>query len=222
MEVSTSTNRLRWLLTLVILGVAGFGLVRWWRMSPAPDATTLLPTALPQEVQATGLPVVQAASSIGVDVIGAVQSPGLYYVPSGARVDDVITAAGGFAPDADRDAVNLAARVQDEQQLRVPRVGDALAAAPSAVVVDNQVVVSGPDASDTLPVEHPISDRLDLNTANKAALEGLPNIGPVTAQRILDFRAANGPFHSLDQLDEIEGIGSATINSLRDLVIVNP
>ncbi len=221
MEVSTSTNRLRWLLTLVILGAAGFGLARWWHTSPVPDATTLLPTALPQDVQATSLPFSQAAS-IGVDVIGAVQSPGLYYVPPGARVDDVITAAGGFAPDADRDAVNLAARVEDEQQLRVPRVGDALAAAPSTVVVDNQVVVSGSDASDTLPVEHPTSGRLDLNTADKAALEGLPNIGPVTAQRILDFRATNGRFHSLDQLDEIEGIGSATINSLRDLVIVNP
>jgi len=221
MEVSTSTIRLRWLLTLVILGAAGFGLARWWRTSPAPDAATLLPTVVAQEIQATSLPFPQAAS-IGVDIIGAVQSPGLYYVPPGARVDDVITAAGGFAPDADRDAVNLAARVEDEQQLRVPRVGDALAAAPSAVVVDNQVVVSGSDASDTLPVEHPTSGRLDLNTADKAALEALPNIGPVTAQRILDFRAANGRFHSLDQLDEIEGIGSATINSLRDLVIVNP
>lgn len=221
MEVSTSTHRLRWLLTLVILGAAGFGLARWWRTSPVPDATALLPTALPQVVPATSLPFPQAAS-IGVDVIGAVQSPGLYYLPSGARVDDVITAAGGFAPDADRDAVNLAARVQDEQQLRVPRVGDDLVVAPSAVVVDNQVVTSGSDAGGSLAIAAPVSGRLDINTADKAALEGLPNIGPITAQRILDFRAANGPFHSLDQLDEIEGIGSATINSLRDLVIVNP
>lgn len=221
MEASTSTDRLRWLLTLMILGATGFGLVLWWRSSPAPDAAMLLPTAVAPDVQATGLPGLQAAR-IGVDVVGAVQSPGLYYLPPGARVDDAVTAAGGFAPDADRDAVNLAARVQDEQQLRVPRVGDALVATPSREGVDNEVVAPGSNSGGVSSVEEPIADRIDLNTAGKAALETLPNIGPTTAQRILDFRATNGRFHSLDQLDEIEGIGSATINSLRDLVIVNP
>jgi competence protein ComEA len=140
-----------------------------------------------------------------VDIVGAVQRPGLYYFSDGVRVADAINSAGGFAPDANRDAVNLAIRLKDEEQIRVPRVGDA----------------------DISPEQAPSAEAegsalLDLNTADAAALESLPDIGPAIAQRIMEYRNVHGPFRNIEQLQDVSGIGAATISALRDLVVVNP
>ena len=140
-----------------------------------------------------------------MEVARAVQRPGLYYLPAPSPVDDAIKAAGGFAPDADRDAINLAVRLVDEQQLLVPRVGEALQRTAVA---------------DATAARQPV--RLDLNTADMAALEALPGIGPATARRIVEYRETHGPFRSVDQLDDVSGIGAATIDALRDLVTVSP
>lgn len=199
-------DRLRWLLTLVVIGVAGFALIWWWRTAPASDATALLPapvllpTLPPDATSPAGMP------QIGVDVVGAVQHPDLYYLPEGARVADAIKVAGGFAPDADRDALNLATRLKDEQQLRVPRVGEA------------QTVARDVEP----PVAMTAGGLVDLNLADAAALEVLPGIGPTIAGRIIEYRTAHGPFRSVDQLDEVSGIGAETLAELRQLVTVKP
>ncbi len=142
-----------------------------------------------------------APASVYVHVFGAVSRPGLYRLDDGARVVDVIASAGGLAPDADESAVNLARRVSDGEQLRVPVVGEALATGETAPGV----------ASD---------GRVNLNTADVSALDTLPRVGPAIAERIIQWREDNGPFTSVDDLLSVPGIGDKMLASLRDLVTV--
>jgi len=134
-----------------------------------------------------------------VDVAGAVRRAGLYRLPHGSRIADAIARAGGATRGAELDLVNLAAPLADGEQILVPRRG---AAAPAGA--------GGPSAP-TAPV--------DLNSASAEQLDTLPGIGPVTAQKIVDYRQAHGPFTSVDDLDAIPGIGPARIENLRGLVV---
>ncbi|MFF3063145.1 helix-hairpin-helix domain-containing protein [Oerskovia sp. NPDC057915] len=138
-----------------------------------------------------------------VHVVGAVAAPGLVTVPEGSRVADALTAAGDATPDADLAGVNLAREVVDGEQIVVPRPGEVVAAAPGAA--------AGGGTSDG-PV--------DLNTADEAALDGLSGIGPVLAARIVEWREANGPFTTVEELGEVSGIGDALLARLRDQVKV--
>jgi competence protein ComEA len=135
-----------------------------------------------------------------VDVAGAVRRPGLYSLHSGSRIDDAIAAAGGATRKAQLDAVNLAAPVADGEQVVVPRRGPA------------GVAVASPAGSSP-------SAPLDLNTATLEQLEALPGIGPVTAQKILDYRQEHGAFHSVDELQGVPGIGPSHMAQLKGLVI---
>jgi competence protein ComEA len=138
-----------------------------------------------------------------VDVAGAVRQPGLYRLQPGSRIDDAIAAAGGATAKAQLEAVNLAAPVADGEQVLVPASGAAAAggAAPAAAAG------SSPSAP------------LDLNTATADQLDALPGIGPVTAQKILAYRAAHGSFHAVDELEGVPGIGPAKMAQLKGLVI---
>ncbi|HET8585008.1 MAG TPA: ComEA family DNA-binding protein [Casimicrobiaceae bacterium] len=131
-----------------------------------------------------------------VDVAGAVRRPGVYTVPSGDRVVDAIARAGGFTAHADRTAVNLAAPLVDGEQVVVAGAKAAGAAGSSAAGA-------------------PVS----LNSATAEQLDALPGIGPVTAQKIIDYRTQHGPFTSVDGLDAIPGIGAARIGELQGLVV---
>jgi len=142
-----------------------------------------------------------AAKLLVVDVAGAVRRPGLYRMRSGSRIDDAIAAAGGATAKAQLDAVNLAAPVADGEQVVVPGRGAVGAAA-------------SPPAAGSSP-----SAPLDLNTATAEQLDSLPGIGPVTAQKILDYRQAHGPFHSVVELEGVPGIGAGRLAQLKGLVI---
>ena len=131
-----------------------------------------------------------------VHVAGAVASPGVYRLPAGSRVTDALQRAGGPGPRALVDAVNLAAKLADGQQVVIPE-----AAAPGA---------TGATAA-TLP-DAPIS----LGTATVEQLDTIEGIGPVTAQDIVDYRDEHGGLASVEQLDQISGIGPATMEALRD------
>jgi len=158
---------------------------------------------------------VVSGGSILVHVVGAVRRPGLVHLASGARLEDAVEAAGGPTSSAQLDAVNLAGVVTDGQQVRVPRRGESLAPssdASSATGTDRAGAASGAAGAAGAPV--------DLNTADVAALDALPGIGPVLAQRIVDRRTQSGRFTSVDQLDEVAGIGPAMLARLRDLVRV--
>ena len=135
-----------------------------------------------------------------VDVVGAVRRPGLYRLAQGSRVADVLARAGGLTPKADRTLVNLAAPLADGEQVIVP-VRVTGGAGPSA---------GSASAAPAGPVH--------LNVATLEQLDALPGIGPVTAQKILDYRDKHGAFGSVDELDAISGIGPARLDQLRDLV----
>jgi competence protein ComEA len=136
-----------------------------------------------------------------VHVVGAVRSPGLYRLDEGSRIDDAITAAGGPKPKAALELVNLASPVADGQQVVVPVGG---AGEPPASPGSSSGSVAG--------------DRVHLNTATLEELDTLPGIGPITAQKILDYRAEHGAFSSVQELDAVSGIGPATLAELEGLV----
>jgi competence protein ComEA len=136
-----------------------------------------------------------------VDVAGDVRRPGLYRLRAGSRVQDAILAAGGATRKAQLDAVNLAAPIADGEQIVVPGSGAGGAAAASS------------------PAGSSPSAPLDLNSATLEQLEALPGIGPVTAQKILDYRQTHGAFHSVSELEGISGFGPAHLAQLKGLVI---
>ena len=135
-----------------------------------------------------------------VHVAGAVRRPGLYRLRDGSRVADALRRAGGAKPKAFLEALNLAAPLVDGQQVLVPRQ---VAGMPAA----------GDGAADAPP--GPVS----LSAATLEQLDTLPGVGPVTAQKILDYRAQHGPFRSVEALDAVPGIGPTTIENLRELVV---
>jgi competence protein ComEA len=146
----------------------------------------------------------RAGGGLYVHVAGAVRRPGLYRVPRGSRVAVAVARAGGPSGRGDLTSVNLAARVQDGQQVVVPRRGaPGRAAAASAAP-------AGPGA----PTAGPIS----LSSATPEQLDGLDGIGPTLAQRILAYRDAHGGFKSVDELRQVEGIGDKRFEALREAV----
>jgi competence protein ComEA len=151
-----------------------------------------------------------APGPISVHVTGAVHTPGLYSLPPDARVSAAIEAAGGFQAEARVEAVNLAARLIDGEQIRVP----ARPATPSAAETDRALPPGSPAVLENQP------GLIDLNTAGAAELERLPGVGPVTAAKIVAYREAQGPFTSIDQIQRVSGIGPASYEALKDLVTV--
>lgn len=143
-------------------------------------------------------------AAVYVHVFGAVDRPGLYRLDEGARVVDVVAAAGGMTAEADVSAVNLARRLVDGEQLRVPLVGEA--PPPEAAAASGAGTAPG--------------GRIDLNSADASALDTLPRIGPAIAERIVRWREEHGAFTSVDDLLAIPGIGEKMLAALRDLVTV--
>jgi competence protein ComEA len=147
-------------------------------------------------------PAATAPSVLVIDVAGAVRRPGLYRLPKGARIADAVARAGGMGRHAAAASVNLAAPLADGEQVLVPSAGPGGVGSGGA---------PGGSPSASAPV--------DLNSATVEQLDALPGVGPVTAQKIVDYRTEHGPFTSVDDLDAIPGIGAARIENLRGLVI---
>ncbi len=201
----------RGLVSLTLAAVAG-GLVvvvaGWPRGSLAPEAA---PTpeggSVPQNVLMQPSPVESGNAEVIVDVDGAVRRPGVVTLPDGSRVIDAIEAAGGSAPKADTEGLNLAQVLMDGEQVVVPRRG--LRGQAASGVTDPPA--SGVSESPGL---------VNLNTATATELEELPGIGPVLAAAIVDWRTQNGGFTSVEQLEEVSGIGPTTFAELAPLVRV--
>jgi competence protein ComEA len=211
---------------LVLVALVGAGAV-WARAVPhlagdareGAPADQTLPRATP-EPRAAADPSASGPGSdlsgatgpggqVAVHVAGRVRRPGLVRLPAGSRVQDAIRAAGGPAAGADLDAVNLARKLTDGEQIRVPAPGDP--APPLSPGAPDPGASGGPGGTPSAP--------LDLNTATVEQLDTLPGVGEVTAGRIVAYRTAH-PFTAVDELLEIPGIGQRRYDQLKDLVTV--
>jgi competence protein ComEA len=199
-------------LTAAAVAVAVLLAFLTWRSRPVavaapPPAPVSTLVASPAAASSRSSP---AAVPIVVAVSGKVRRPGVVRLVTGARVIDAVQAAGGALPGADLGVLNLARRLTDGELVTV---GLPVAAVPSAPVPADSASapVAGADGSGAT---------LDLNAATVGQLDGLPGVGPVLAQRIVDYRAAHGRFDSVDQLRDVDGIGEAKFARLRDKVTV--
>jgi competence protein ComEA len=175
----------------------------WWER-PVPEPAPSLPLITAAAGPAPSATPPPAAPEVVVSVAGRVARPGLIRLPDGTRVADALTAAGGALPGTDLMGLNIARRLSDGEQLLVG------VAPPPGQPVDG----AAPGAPSGT------SQKVDLNTATLEQLDVLPGVGPVTAQRILDWRATHGRFTSVSQLREVTGIGPARLARLKDLVRV--
>lgn len=193
---------------LLVLGGAGVAALLLLHRPPAPAAAIAAATAAPSQHFRKGHPSANAAPRCIVYVAGAVRRPGLYTVASDARANDAVMLAGGFTPQADSAAINLAQHVADGEEIRVPRIGETLAPATPR--------------SHTTARKHRVrpSAQIDLNAADAAALASLPGIGDTLAQRIVEYRTVNGPFASLDELADVGGMTQRRIDAVSEYLTV--
>ena len=182
-------------LGLLLLIGAGLAYVR------ARPAAALAPPAGAVSASASPAQGTAPANTIVVDVVGAVRKPGVYNFPQGARVIDAVRAAGGFAQGAESQAINLARPLVDGEQVVVPKKGEAPSAAAGA------------------SAQQP-GGKVNINSATESDFENLPGIGPVLAQKIVDYRSQHGPFRSIQDLMKVTGIGQKKFDSLQAYITV--
>ena len=182
-------------LALAIVGGVG----AWIALRPRPGPiiiSTPEPTSTPvPEPTPTPAP-------LRVYVTGAVERADVYTLPSGSLVKDAIAAAGGATADADLEQINLAIQVYDQQQVHVPRKGERITPVAAPVGVPST------------------TGKVNINTASVEELDTLPGIGPAIAQRIVEYREANGDFAAIEDIQNVKGIGPATYEELKDRITV--
>ena len=176
----------------ILLGLFLAALVWVIARNPSGEAVTLRPVP-------TEKPIV-------VHITGAVPRPGVYALPQGARIQDGISAAGGFLAEADKTNINLAQALEDGEKLDIPFIegGSPVLATPLPQVIATT------------------TDLININTATAAELDTLPGIGPTTAQKIIDYREQNGPFINAEDIINVSGIGPGTYERMKDLITVGP
>ncbi|MGE5653717.1 MAG: helix-hairpin-helix domain-containing protein [Bacillota bacterium] len=180
----------------------GTGVV-WWRAQA--NTPVVIASTQGSEGQLPGSGVPQPPTKLEQVIIhmsGAVRQPGLYSLPSGARLNDAVQAAGGPLAEADLDAVNLAAPLVDGQKYLIPVKGQQMTVTPAG----------SPSSG---------SGKININTADSKTLELLPGVGEVRAKAIIEYRQKNGPFRSIEDLKKISGIGDKTFEQMREQVTIN-
>ncbi len=176
----------------VMAGLLGAGILYLVTRPPAGEAIQLLPAP-------TKPPLV-------IYITGAVLAPGVYTLPVGSRVADALEAAGGLTSLAEPEALNLAQVLTDGQRINVPEI---VISAPTE-----------PDLGDTTRSLDLQTGLININTANQEELESLPEIGPHLAEAIITYREENGLFETIDELLDVPGIGTATLDAIRELITV--
>ena len=195
----------------VALGVVlALGALAWWLLRPPPQPPPEL--TLPVATTGAAAAAPTTAGNLVVHAAGAVATPGVYTLPTGSRIGDLVEAAGGLAQDADADRLNLAGPLSDGARVYVPRIGQA----DVPVAVGETPAVPGEAGEGTAPG----GQLVDVNTADATQLETLPGIGPAIAEAIIEHRQQHGPFATVEDLLDVSGIGDARLADIRDLVTV--
>lgn len=196
-----SFDRREWTAIAVLVFLLACGAtLAYVRARPA-VAEPLAPVAAAAEP--SGDTVIAPPGTIVIHVVGRVRKPGVYEFPDGARVNDAIAAAGGFATKADRSAINLARPLVDGEQIVVARRG----ARPASAGTSGGGGGGGSSG-----------DKVNINTATSEQLQTLPGIGPALAQRILTYRDQHGSFRSITDLQKVSGIGPKKYEAIAPLV----
>ena len=198
------------------LGIVAAAAGGWWALRPpsGPDPVAILPMAGSVPIPTPAPSLAPDPGRIVVDVVGAVVRPGLHELPAASRVADAVNAAGGLTADADRVRLNLAEPLSDGARLWVPAVGES--AGPDVV----SITAGTGGGAQTGAGGGPGGAPLNINTADAAALEALPGIGPALAAAIVEHRRRAGPFATVDRLVEVSGIGPAKLEQVRPLATV--
>ena len=165
----------------VLIGLLAAGVIWLAASSTRGDPIALLPTSTP--------------GVLSVYVSGAVATPGVFSLPVGSRVDAAILAAGGLIAGAEPERINLAALLEDGEQIDVPGI---------------------------VSTNHVNAGRVNINTATVSELDTLSGIGPTTAQMIVDYRLQHGPFQSIQDVQTVPGVGPATYDGIKDYITVEP
>jgi len=198
--------RYRGYIVLTLIFVAIWAAYIFYERYPRPEPIRIyVPTPTPSLEEAEKDP----PASIMVHVVGAVSRPGVYTLPAESRIIHAVEAAGGFTEEADRERINLADHVQDGYQIYVPRKGETPPPTPTLMSVQGSTTQGDGRG------------RININTATVAELETLPGIGSVYAQRIVAYRQEHGSFKTIEELENVRGIGPACIAQIRDLVVVD-
>jgi len=176
----------------ILLGLFLAALV--WVVSRNPSGTAVTLRPVPTEK-----PVI-------VHITGAVPRPGVYALPQGARVQDAISAAGGFLAEAEKSQINLARLLEDGEKLDIPYIEGA----SPVIATPGETVVAAS------------TELININTASQAQLDTLPGIGPTTAQKIIEYREQNGAFLNIEDIINVSGIGPVTYQRIKDLITVGP
>jgi competence protein ComEA len=199
----------------ILLLCAVAGALIFYVRQPARAAIELQPVEAEATLTPTSMPTVTPTPApVRVYVTGAVINSDVYFLPAGSIIKDAILAAGGFAPDADKERINQALELKDQQQIHVPRLGE-----------ENSLpAVQNAPASETAPAGDGTAPGagapINLNTASLEQLDSLPGIGPAIAQRIIDYRDNVGGFKNIEEITQVSGIGDATFDKIKDKIAV--
>ena len=212
-ELEEQADRLRQkkrkIMAALAVCILGFGVYSWWSKTAPPQP----------EVPSPGAEVAEASrkprGEIVVYVSGLVEHPGVIKLPAGSRVLDAVNAAGGLLFGAEVSKLNLAQSLRDGMQIHVPGTP----AVKSDGLSPHYQVAAGAGKKSTDPSGSVApSDKININTASAAELDKLPGVGPAMAKRIVEWRQANGPFQSGEDLKQVQGIGDAKYQKLKDRI----
>jgi len=182
-----------WQLAIGILGgLLGAAILLLFNSQPRGEAVSILPPPSPAPIR--------------VHVTGAVSNPDVYSLPPGSRVEDAVNAAGGVLPNAYTHTLNLAAQLEDGDKVLVPFIA--------------QDTSENPQEEKDNPAPAIVQFPLDINTATQEELELLPGIGESKAQAIIEYRETNGPFITIEQSQNVPGIGTGIFEEIKDLIMV--
>ncbi len=186
----------------VVCGLLGAGILFLVTRPPRGEAVALRPPPTP--------------APLVVYVTGAIAQPGLYQLQMGSRMADAVEAAGGFTVNANEQAVNLAAPLADGQRIQIPT----LLPTPGQSNPLTPLTPQGNSQARSTPINPVPPGLVNINTATLEELDTLPGIGPITAQKIIDYRESNGPFKKIEDIQNVRDIGPVTFEKIKDLITV--